>query len=465
VSIFEVAIKFLSSAAQISFGNQHNLIEYVQRPRMTETTSYADVNPLQLATSILSSTTSLVDHLSSLTHSLPSFSPSSSLPPTTKEYDALRVAINNSALDLLRLVNGPAISFRTQFCTHYDLAAYQIALEFDFFTHVPLDGPLSTIDLAKKAGIEVDKVSRTMKFMATQRVFKEITLQGGIEAWEHTLASAVQARDSDLRDASLMQLDEMFRAASETSTVVRSHPFKGDSVHSPFYTKHGLTAYEYYAKYPAKGGRFARAMAGVTSLDRQTSELRDEYPWGSLAAGSVVDVGGGSGHISISLARDFPHLNFIVQDVSPIMLAQGQALLTPDVKSRITFMQHDFFTPQPVAPAAAFLVRQITHNWNDGECIKLLQGFVPALEKSPPGTPLLINDTVLPELGEKTAYEEYGLRQLDIAMFVVLGAKQRSENEFRRLLEQADPRFELVKIHSKGSMGLLEIVLKTNSQK
>jgi len=418
------------------------------------------VNPLQLSKDILSSTTALVDHLSSIDRPSPSFDPSSCLPPDTSEYEALRVAINNSALDLLRLVNGPAISFRTQFCTHYDLAAYQVALEFDFFTHVPLDGSISTVDLAQKARIDEDKVSRTMNFMATQRVFHQITVGDDSEAWEHTLASAVLARDSNLRDASLMQLDEMFRAASETSTIVRDHPFKGDSIHSPFHAKHGLTAYEYYSKYPLKGGRFARAMAGVTALDRQTSELHDEYPWGSHKGGPIVDVGGGSGHISVSLALKFPHLNFIVQDVSPIMLAQGEALLTPEVKGRITFMQHDFFTPQPVAHAGAFLVRQITHNWNDEECIKLLQNLIPALEKSVPGTPLLINDTVLPDLGEKMAYEEYGLRQLDIAMFVVLGAKQRSEKEFRTLLKQADRRFKLVKIHSKGSMGLLEVHLE-----
>jgi hypothetical protein len=430
---------------------------------MSPQSSTSDFDPLHLATTILTSTKNLVAHLSSLKQPVPSFSASSSPPPNTEEYEALRVAINDAGLDLLRLVNGPAISFRTQFCSHYDLAAYQVALEYDFFNHVPLDGPLSTVDLAKKLGIDEDKASRFMKFMATQRVFKETALQDGTEAWEHTAASATLAKNPDLKDASLMQLDEMFRAASETSTAVQAYPLEGDSVRSPFHAKHGSTAYEYYAKYPEKGGRFARAMAGVTSLDRQTSELRDGFPWASLGDGSVVDVGGGSGHISMSLARSFPQLSFIVQDISPVMLAQGQSLLTPEIKDRITFMQHNFFTAQNVAPAAAFFVRQITHNWNDEECIKLLQTFVPALEKCRPGTPLLINDTVLPERDEKSAYEEYGLRQLDIGMYVVLGAKQRTESEFRKLLEQADPRFVLVKVHSKGSMGLLEICLESKA--
>jgi methylase of polypeptide subunit release factors len=38
-------------------------------------------------------------------------------------------------------------------------------------------------------------------------------------------------------------------------------------------------------------------------VDRQISELRDTFPWELLGNGKVVDIGGGSGHISIELAR------------------------------------------------------------------------------------------------------------------------------------------------------------------
>jgi len=82
------------------------------------------------------------------------------------------------------------------------------------------------------------------------------------------------------------------------------------------------------------------------------------------------------------------------------------------------------------------------------------------LEKCKPGTPLLINDTVLPKLGDKTRFEERGLRQLDIGMMVVLNAKQRTDKEFRRLLKDADERFEVVKVHSDGSIGLVEVQLR-----
>lgn len=125
------------------------------------------------------------------------------------------------------------------------------------------------------------------------------------------------------------------------------------------------------------------------------------------------------------------------------MLAQGKPLLTDDLRGRVTYQQHNFFNPQPVHDASAFFIRQCVHNWPDQECIKILQAFIPALEKCKPGTPLLINDTVLPQLDHKTRYEERLLRQLDIAMLVVINAKQRTEKEFRALLHKADERFEV----------------------
>lgn len=142
------------------------------------------------------------------------------------------------------------------------------------------------------------------------------------------------------------------------------------------------------------------------------------------------------------------------------MFAAGSPLLTtPSLRSRITYAQHNFFSPQPVRDASAYFIRQCIHNWPDSEAIRILRAFVPALENCAAGTPLLINDTVLPKLGQRTRYEERLLRQLDVAMLVVINAKQRTEREFRDLVREADARFEVRKVHSDGSMGLVEVVL------
>jgi hypothetical protein len=66
--------------------------------------------------------------------------------------------------------------------------------------------------------------------------------------------------------------------------------------------------------------------------------------------------------------------------------------------------------------ATALFTHQITHNLTDEDTVRFFRAFVPALEASKPGTPVLINDTITPEPGEKTAYEEHSLRQVDLAM-------------------------------------------------
>ena len=143
-------------------------------------------------------------------------------------------------------------------------------------------------------------------------------------------------------------------------------------------------------------------------VDRKPSTLGDVFPWDTLR-GTVVDVGGGSGHVSIALARRFPHLSFRVQD-SEKMLAQGRRVLAkedPAVASRIELQQHDFFQPQqPGGNAVAFFLRHVFHNWADADSTAILRALVPGLEASPAGTPMLISDRVLPCLGDGTPLHE-----------------------------------------------------------
>lgn len=160
----------------------------------------------------------------------------------------------------------------------------------------------------------------------------------------------------------------------------------------------------------------------------------------------------------IAQPQTFPNLNFVVQDQGADMLAQGKTLVG-GVEDRIKFMQHNFFEPQPLRDVAAFFIRQCTHNWCDKDVVRIFKGFVPGLEGSAKGTPLLINDTVMAEPGTRPAHEERALRQVDMLMMIGYGAKQRTKAEFEDLLKEADSRYEIVDLHAGGSMGLLEVRL------
>jgi hypothetical protein len=67
----------------------------------------------------------------------------------------------------------------------------------------------------------------------------------------------------------------------------------------------------------------------------------------------------------------------------------------------------------------------------------------------------------MPRPGATTRYEEHHLRQVDMCMLVLLGAKQRSEEEFDTLFKEADPRFEIVKVFNNPlGVGLLQLQLR-----
>jgi hypothetical protein len=190
------------------------------------------------------------------------------------EYEKLRVGLNTVALDLLRLVNGPKVGLRDFFTHHYEMAAWQVALEFDYFNHVPLEGSVSLKELAAKAGMDEGRTLQVMRFLTTQRVFKELPEDAdGNYYFAQTAISATIAREPLLKDVFLMQADEMFRAASSTTDSIRKSPFKITPEGSPFALRHGQTAYKWYEEHPAHAARFSRAMAGVTQCKSTDTPL------------------------------------------------------------------------------------------------------------------------------------------------------------------------------------------------
>ncbi|KAF2022427.1 S-adenosyl-L-methionine-dependent methyltransferase [Aaosphaeria arxii CBS 175.79] len=409
---------------------------------------------LELAKSIQELTSQLVDELSTSGSPEPTFDVNSTPIPETAPFKALQYALNDSAQDLLRLVNGPKAEARTQICNLYDLAAWQVACEFNFFDAVPEEGTASVEEISKKVGVDEDRLGRFLRILATERVFEEVDPN----VFRHTAKSVLHRRDRNIRDAVHYQLDEFFKATSETASSIKETPQTTNRSVNPFVSRHGMELFQFYQNDRARADRFASAMAGIGKMERQFEDLRDCYAWGDVS-GKVVDVGGGNGHMSVALARTFPTLHITVQD-SLSMLSQAMRQNLSDLAGRVTFLEHDFFDVQPITDAKAYLLRYITHNWSDQDCIRIFRAMVPALEKAAPGTPFLINDIVLPEAGgELSKYQERRMRQIDIMMMVVLGGKQRSGKDFERLLKEADERFHIKKIHSAGDMGLVEAVL------
>lgn len=134
--------------------------------------------------------------------------------------------------------------------------------------------------------------------------------------------------------------------------------------------------------------------------------LISNYDFGVIGNGTIVDVGGSHGQVAIAIARKYPHVNCIVQDL-PDTIAGLESRIPDELRHRITGIEHDFLKPQPVQGADIYLFRWILHDWSDKYCVKILQSLVPALKK---GAKIVVNDICIPKPGQLGIAADRNLR-------------------------------------------------------
>lgn len=166
-----------------------------------------------------------------------------------------------------------------------------------------------------------------------------------------------------------------------------------------------LNMFEYLARYPDRSRRFAAAMSSnpFTSLDA----LAMYFDWVNLPSnGTVVDIGGSQGHVSIYLAQRFSTLNFVVRDL-PEVVKGAQEKVPEELATRVRFVGHDMFNMQPEKHADVYLLRHILHDWPDKYCIRILRNIIPVLKK---GARIVLQEHLLAEHGTLGVLQEMQVR-------------------------------------------------------
>ena len=146
----------------------------------------------------------------------------------------------------------------------------------------------------------------------------------------------------------------------------------------------------------------------------------------------------------------------MVQDL-PDAVAGGAESLPAPLATRIQFQAHDMFSTNPVSGADVYYLRHILHDWPDSHAVLILQALVPALKH---GSRILVSDSVIPSPGVLNKQDEKFVRYLDMQMMVLHNARERSEEDFKHLFEQADPRLRFQRVWRKGESFAASTILE-----
>ena len=275
-------------------------------------------------------------------------------------------------------------------------------------------GPRPVEELAAMAGAEPQALHRLLRALASLGIFAEDP------AGDFVLTPQAELLRSDvqgsLRDVALLYGEDwLWQAYGNMTHSVRTG--------APAFTKtHGQPFYGYLHAHPRAAARFNAAMIGFSS--HETAAILEAYDFSDVR--SVVDIGGGHGALLAALLRAHPQMSGTLFDL-PSVLA-GAASVLGEMGERARTVAGDFFDEAP-AGADLYVMKSVLHNWDDTDAQRILSTCRAAMA---PEARLLVIERVVPDGNAPSEAKLF-----DINMLVVAGGRERTEPEYRRLLEQA----------------------------
>jgi len=177
---------------------------------------------------------------------------------------------------------------------------------------------------------------------------------------------------------------------------------------------------------PEKARAFTAAMHSVS--ERPAAGLAERVDL--AGATRVLDVGGGSGALSIALARENPGLRCTVFDIAPVCALAEDYVADAGLTGRVDARAGDMFAPAWPEGYDVVLLSQILHDWSFETGDELLSRARAAL---PPGGRIVVHEKLVEDGPPRPV--ENALVHLD--MLVWTKGQQYTPTELRAALERA----------------------------
>jgi hypothetical protein len=155
--------------------------------------------------------------------------------------------------------------------------------------------------------------------------------------------------------------------------------------------------------------------------------------WDFSRAKVVADLGGGGGSLILVVLGLYPHLRGMLVDLESSVDTAKTRFAEEDPSSRCELIAADLTQSVP-AGADVYLLKHVLHGRRDEEAITILKNCHAVI---PQNGSLLIVEFILPPLVSHADPQLEGHLMSDLNMLAVTGGRERSEREWRALLEPA----------------------------
>ena len=193
----------------------------------------------------------------------------------------------------------------------------------------------------------------------------------------------------------------------------------------------GMDIWKYFAKNPDDAAVFNNSMSATSAAVNDA--ITSCYDFSKF--NKLVDVGGGHGGLMTGILKKNPQLKGILFDAPEVIGGARGKIDAAGLRDRCETVSGNFFESVP-AGGDAYIMKWIIHDWDDERSIRILKN---CRQHMSPDSRLIIVDSVVPENDEPDFSKFF-----DLNMLVMTGGKERTESEFRDLLQAGD--FQLLRV-------------------
>ena len=286
-------------------------------------------------------------------------------------------------------------------------------------------GPVPVEKLAASFGCDTVGMSRLVRALVVLGVLYEVA-PDQVELAE--LGRPLCAEHPRSIRASLLLLGNpaIWRAWGGLADAVRTGTPAFDDVH-------GQPLFDHLAGDPMLSDIFNTAMREGTTWVAAAAARAYDFS----KAGTVVDIGGGNGTLLAAVLAEAPTARGILFDTAEGVAGAAARLHHSGVADRTAIEVGDFFETVPAGDV--LILKGVLHDWDDERCLTVLRRCRQAVAT---GGRLLVLEPVLPDRLDTP--QALGVVMSDIAMLVYTGGRERSRDEFAKLLTAAG--FALVSV-------------------